>query len=157
MAGYQGVNWRYKAGMTSPARISDVLARIKPGLTGHSEIVVGPEHTAPFVGSGRIAVLATPVMINVIEAAALAAIEHLLPSGHQSLGIHLDVSHTAATPVGLRVTATAEVVRLEGRTVTFRVEARDDFESIGGGSHQRVVVSVARFDERVQRKLRGTS
>ncbi len=117
--------------------------------------MVGPEHTAPFVGSGRIAVLATPVMINVIEAAALAAIEHLLPAGHQSLGIHLDVSHTAATPVGLRVTATAEVVRLEGRTVTFRVEARDDFESIGGGSHQRVVVSVARFDERVQRKLRG--
>jgi fluoroacetyl-CoA thioesterase len=143
--------------MTSPTRVSDVLAAIKPGLTGRSEIVVGPEHTAPFVGSGRIAVLATPVMINVIEAAALAAIEHLLPSGHQSLGSHLDVSHTAATPVGLRVTATAEVVRLEGRTVTFRVEARDDFEPIGGGSHQRVVVSVARFDERVQRKLRGAS
>ncbi|MFZ0525488.1 MAG: thioesterase family protein [Xanthobacteraceae bacterium] len=143
--------------MTSPARTSDVLARIKPGLTGSAEIVVGPEHTAPFVGSGRIAVLATPVMINVIEAAALAAIEHLLPAGHQSLGIHLDVSHTAATPIGLRVTATAEVVRLEGRTVTFRVEARDDFESIGGGSHQRVVVSVARFDERVQRKMRGSS
>ena len=94
-------------------------------------------------------------MINVIEAAALAAIEHLLPAGHQSLGIHLDVSHTAATPVGLRVTATAEVVRLEGRTVTFRVDARDDFEPIGGGTHQRVVVSVARFDERVQRKVRG--
>ncbi|HUI14640.1 MAG TPA: thioesterase family protein [Xanthobacteraceae bacterium] len=140
--------------MTSPARTSDVLRRITPGLTGSSAIVVGPEHTAPFVGSGRIAVLATPVMINIIEAAALAAIEHLLPDGHQSLGTHLDVSHTAATPVGLRVTATAEVVRLEGRTVTFRVEARDDFEPIGGGSHQRVVVSVARFDERVQRKLR---
>jgi fluoroacetyl-CoA thioesterase len=136
-------------------RISSVLARIKPGLTGSAEIVVGPEHTAPFVGSGRIAVLATPVMINVIEAAALAAIEHLLPAGHQSLGIHLDVSHTAATPVGVRVAATAEVVSLEGRTVTFRVEARDEFEPIGGGTHQRVVVSVARFDERVQRKVRG--
>ena len=143
--------------MDSPPRISEALSRIGPGLTGSAEILVGPEHTAPFVGSGRIAVLATPVMINVIEAAALAAIEHLLPAGHQSLGIHLDVSHTAATPVGLRVTATAEVVRLEGRTVTFHVEARDDFESIGGGSHQRVVVSVARFDERVQRKLRGAS
>jgi fluoroacetyl-CoA thioesterase len=136
-------------------RISSVLARIKPGLTGSAEIVVGPEHTAPFVGSGRIAVLATPVMINLIEAAALAAIEHLLPAGHQSLGIHLDVSHTAATPVGVRVAATAEVVSLEGRTVTFRVEARDEFEPIGGGTHQRVVVSVARFDERVQRKVRG--
>jgi predicted thioesterase len=117
--------------------------------------VVGPEHTAPFVGSGRIAVLATPVMINVIEAAALAAIEHLLPEGHQSLGIHLDVSHVAATPIGLRVVATAEVVRVEGRTVTFRVDARDDYETIGGGTHQRVVVSVARFDERVQRKIAG--
>jgi fluoroacetyl-CoA thioesterase len=141
--------------MASPARVSPVLARITPGLTGAAEIVVGPEHTAPFVGSGRIAVLATPVMINVIEAAALAAVEHLLPAGHQSLGIHLDVSHVAATPVGLRVTATAEVIGVEGRTVTFRVEARDEIETIGGGTHQRVVVSVERFDERVQRKLRG--
>jgi predicted thioesterase len=141
--------------MASPARVSLVLARITPGLTGTSEIVVGPEHTAPFVGSGRIAVLATPVMINVIEAAALAAVEHLLPAGHQSLGIQLDVSHVAATPVGLRVTATAEVVGVEGRTITFRVEARDEIETIGGGMHLRVVVSVERFDERVQRKMRG--
>jgi fluoroacetyl-CoA thioesterase len=139
----------------APAKISAVLAQIKPGLTGTTEIVVAHEHTAPFVGSGRIEVLATPVMINLFEAAALAAIEQLLPPGHQSLGIHLDVSHTAATPVGLRVTATAEVVHIEGRTVTFNVVARDEFEQIGGGTHQRVVVSVARFDERVQRKVRG--
>lgn len=141
--------------MPSPPPVSTILAGITPGLTGTADLVVGPEHTAPFVGSGRIAVLATPVMINVIEAAALAAAEHLLPAGHQSLGIHLDVSHIAATPVGLRVTATAEVLRVEGRTITFRVEARDDVETIGEGTHQRVVVSVARFDERVQRKLRG--
>jgi len=140
--------------MASPARVSSVLSCIAPSLTGSAALVVGPEHTAPFVGSGRIAVLATPVMINLIEAAALAAIEHLLPAGHQSLGTHLDVSHVAATPVGLRVTATAEVTAVEGRTVTFRVEARDEFEAIGGGTHQRVVVSVARFDERVQRKVR---
>jgi fluoroacetyl-CoA thioesterase len=140
--------------MTSPTRVSSVLARITPGLTGTAEIVVGPEHTAAFVGSGRIAVLATPVMINLIEAAALAAVEHLLPAGHQSLGIKLDISHTAATPIGLRVTATAEVLHAEGRTIRFRVEARDEFEPIGGGSHQRVVVSVERFDERVQRKVR---
>jgi predicted thioesterase len=131
------------------------LTRIKPGLTGTAQIIVAKEHTAPFVGSGRIAVLATPVMINVIEAAALEAIEHLLPEGHQTLGTHLDVSHVAATPVGLRVTATAEVVKVEGRTITLRVEARDEFEVIGNGSHQRVVVSVPRFDERVQRKTRA--
>jgi predicted thioesterase len=131
------------------------LTRITSGLKGTAQLLVAPEHTAPFVGSGRIAVLATPVMINVIEAAALNAVEHLLPSGYQSLGIHLDVSHVAATPVGLQVTATAEVVRVEGRTITFRVEAGDGVETIGGGTHQRVVVSVARFDERVQRKVRG--
>jgi predicted thioesterase len=131
------------------------LSRIHPGLVGQAELLVAPEHTAPFVGSGRIAVLATPVMINLIEAAALKAVEHLLPAGHQSLGIHLDVRHTAATPVGLRVTASAEVTGVEGRTITFRVEAHDERETIGGGTHQRVVVSVARFDERVQRKLRG--
>ena len=131
------------------------LSAIRPGLAGAAELVVAAEHTAPRVGSGRIAVLATPVMINLIEAAALAAVEHLLPDGHQSLGIRLDVRHFAATPVGLRVTATAEVTRVEGRTISFRVEARDEREHIGGGTHKRVVVSVARFDERVQRKLRG--
>lgn len=77
-------------------------------------------------------------MINIIEAAALNAIEHLLPAGHQSLGIHLDVSHVAATPVGFRVTATATVLRVEGRTITFQVQARDDVEVIGSGIHKRV-------------------
>ena len=98
-------------------------------------------------------VLATPVMINLIEAAALAAVEHLLPAGHQSLGIHLDVRHFAATPIGMRAYATAELTAVEGRTLSFRVEARDEKEAIGGGSHQRVVVNVARFDARVQKKL----
>lgn len=131
------------------------LAVLHPGLTGTSTLRVAPEHTAPHVGSGRVAVLATPVMINVVEAAALNAVEHLLPEGHQSLGIHLDVRHFAATPVGLLVTATAEVIAVEGRTITFRVEARDECEAIGEGTHQRVIVNVARFDERVQRKLKS--
>ena len=131
------------------------LTSITPGRTGTAEIVVGPEHTATQVGSGRIAVLATPVMINVIEAAALAAAEHLLPAGHQSLGIHLDVKHFAATPVGLRVTATAEVVAVEGRTIAFKVTARDQIEPIGEGTHSRVVVNVERYAERVRRKTGG--
>src|SRR5258708_37999358 len=122
--------------MAPPARVSSVLSRITPGLTGTAEIVVGPEHTAPFVGSGRVAVLATPVMINVVEAASLAAVEHLFPPGHQSRGIHLDASHVAAPRVGLRVTATAEVIGVEGRTVKFRVEAHDEVETIGGGTHE---------------------
>jgi predicted thioesterase len=129
------------------------MEAIRPGLTGSAALVVGEEHTAPRVGSGRVHVLATPVMINLIEAAALDAVERLLPAGHQSLGTLLNVRHIAATPVGMRVTARAEVVAVEGRTVRFRVEARDERELIGDGSHERVVVNVAKFDQRVQRKL----
>jgi fluoroacetyl-CoA thioesterase len=129
--------------------------RLKTGLVGTYRIVVANEHTAPFVGSGKVRVLATPVMINLIEAAALACCEHLLPDGHQSLGIHLDVRHIAATPVGMEVSATAELVKIDGRTLTFRVEARDERELIGDGLHERVVVNVERFDQRVQKKLAG--
>jgi predicted thioesterase len=126
---------------------------LRTGLTGSATLVVGEEHTAPRVGSGRVHVLATPVMINLIEAAALEAIERLLPPGHQSLGTLLNVRHIAATPVGMRVTARAEVIAVEGRSVRFRVEARDERELIGDGTHERVVVNVAKFDQRVQRKL----
>jgi predicted thioesterase len=128
------------------------MEALKAGLRGRAELLVGEEHTAPRVGSGRVHVLATPVMINVIEAAALDAIERLLPPGHQSLGTILNVRHIAATPVGMRVTASAEVVAVEGRTVRFRVEAHDERELIGDGTHERVVVNVAKFDQRVQRK-----
>ena len=127
--------------------------QLKQGVTGRAELVVGEEHTAPRVGSGRVRVLATPVMINLIEAAALAAVEHLLPAGYQSLGTLLNVRHIAATPVGMRVVASAEVIAVEGRTIRFRVEARDEKEPIGDGTHERVIVNVAKFDERLRRKL----
>lgn len=123
------------------------------GLQGTKEIVVGEEHTAPSIGSGKVRVLATPVMINLIEAAALAAIEHLLEPGYQSLGTHLDVHHVAATPVGMKVKATAVVTKVDGRKLTFAVSASDQIDQIGHGTHERVVVNVAKFAERVQRKL----
>lgn len=134
--------------------IHDSIAALRIGMKGEASVVVGDEHTAPRIGSGRIAVLATPVMINLMEAAALEAIEGGLANGHQSLGTRLDITHVAATPVGMRVTATAEVVALDGRAVTLRVEARDERELIGEGTHERVVVNVARFDARVQAKAR---
>ena len=129
------------------------IAGLHVGLKGSAELVVGEEHTAPEVGSGRVHVLATPVMINLIEAAALAAVEHLLPSGQQSLGTHLDVRHFAATPVGMRVSAQAELIKIDGRLLTFRVSASDAVELIGEGSHERVVVTLVRFDQRVQKKV----
>jgi fluoroacetyl-CoA thioesterase len=128
---------------------------ITPGLEGSVEITVGDQHTAPSIGSGKVRVLATPVMINLIEAAALKAIEHLLQPGYQSLGTHLDVHHVAATPVGMKARATAVVTKVDGRTVTFKVEARDEKDLIGHGTHERVVVNVAKFDARVQQKLGG--
>ena len=129
------------------------LSRVTIGLKGSAEMVVGEEHTAPRVGSGRVHVLATPVMINLMETAALAAVEHLLPEGRQSLGTHLDVGHYAATPVGMRLRGTAEVTKIDGRNIEFRVEAHDDKERVGDGTHVRVVVNVERFDQGVQRKL----
>jgi fluoroacetyl-CoA thioesterase len=128
---------------------------IRPGLSGTAELVVGEEHTAPRIGSGKVHVLATPVMINLIEAAALAAIEHLLPAGYQSLGTRLDVRHIAATPVDMRARAVAVVESVSGRTVRFKIEAHDEKELIGDGTHERVVVNVAKFDVRVQKKLRA--
>ena len=129
--------------------------QVKAGFSGTAELVVGEEHTAPSIGSGKVRVLATPVMINLFEAAALKAIEHLLQPGYQSLGTHLDVRHIAATPVGMKVVACARVTRVDGRTVFFELEARDEKEVIGNGSHERVVVNVAKFDARVQKKLGG--
>jgi len=131
------------------------VPELKPGLKGQAELTVGEEHTAPRIGSGRVHVLATPVMINLMEAAALDAAEHLLPAGHQSLGTRLEVSHVAATPVGMRVRATAEVVEVSGNKIVMRVEAHDETDLIGEGTHTRVVVNVARFDARVQKKSRS--
>jgi predicted thioesterase len=128
---------------------------LRPGLSASIDIVVGQEHTAAHVGSGTVQVLATPVVINMFESAALRAIEHLLPAGYQSLGTHLDVRHIAATPVGMKVSASARVTRVDGRTVTFALEARDERELIADGTHERVVVNVAKFDARVQKKLAG--
>ena len=128
------------------------LSKLRVGLTGTAELKVTEAHTAASVGSGVVAVLATPVMINLIEAAALSACEALLPDGFQSLGIHLDVRHFAATPIGMRVWAVAELTAIDNRTLTFRVTARDEREAIGDGTHQRVVVNHGRYVERIKKK-----
>ena len=138
-------------------RTMSVTENLTIGLTGAAQLVVGEQHTAPHVGSGKVRVLATPVMVNLIEAAALAAAERFLPAGHQSLGTHLDVRHIAATPVGMRVSARAELVKIDGRNLIFRVTAEDERELIGDGTHMRVVVNVARFDQRAQAKAEGAS
>ena len=122
-------------------------------MTGRAELQVGEEHTAPRVGSGKVHVLATPVMINLFEAAALDAVDQYLPQGYQSLGTVLNVRHIAATPVGMKVFALARIIRVVGRTVHLAVEARDERELIGDGTHERVVVNVEKFSLRVEKKI----
>ncbi|MGF1627843.1 MAG: thioesterase family protein [Kiloniellaceae bacterium] len=128
------------------------MDRIKLGLTGHAEMVVGTSDTAPRIGSGRIAVLATPKMISLIEEAALAAVEHLLPDGKQSLGTHIDITHVAATPVGMTVKAEAELIEVSGRKLLFAVRAHDESDLIGEGRHERVIVTAASFQARINEK-----
>jgi fluoroacetyl-CoA thioesterase len=130
----------------------DLSSLITPGAAGKAKLRVAEEHTAPRVGSGRVHVLATPVMINLIEAAALDALDKHLPPGYQSLGTRIDVQHIAATPVGMKVVAKVQVSRVEGRKVFFTVKAKDEHELIGEGTHERVVVNVQKFDERIRRK-----
>lgn len=131
-----------------------MLDGLSTGMRGEASLVVGTNDTASRIGSGRVPVLGTPVMITLIEEAALACIEHALPDGHQSLGTHLDVSHIAATPIGMKITAEAELVEIDGRRLTFAVRARDEVEVIGEGRHARVVVDVARFEARLLGKTR---
>jgi predicted thioesterase len=139
----------------SKATPVELGATLAPGLVGIARLIVAAEHTAPRVGSGEIAVLATPVMISLIEAAALAACEHLLPDGYKTLGTRLDVTHTAATPIGGLVIATARVTVVEGRDIQFAVEARDDLDLIGSGTHARVAVDAEKFTGRVRRKAQA--
>ena len=114
--------------------------------------IVTEKHTAPHVGSGLAPVLATPVLVNLFEAAALAVIEPDLPPGTQSLGTRLDIQHTAATPIRMKVEVTATLSKIDGRNLTFDLVASDEVEQIGNGTHQRVVVNAERFVARVNAK-----
>ncbi len=126
------------------------------GMKASTEIVVGTRDTAHHVGSGKIKVLATPVMVMLLEEAALNAVENYLPPGHQTVGTQLNISHIAATPVGMRVVAHAEVVELAGRKIIFKVWAEDESERIGEGTHERIIVELERFDKRISLKAEKT-
>jgi predicted thioesterase len=129
-----------------------MFERIAPGLVGERETEVVAENTAQHLGSGNVAVFATPEMIRWMERAAVAAVDHLLPAGYRTVGVHVDVRHLAATPLGMTVRARAELLEVEGRKLTFRVEAFDDVEKVGDGTHQRMIVDLGKFRERAQAK-----
>lgn len=115
------------------------------GLTGEVGEYVTSENTAKKFGSGSVEVYATPAMIGLIEHAALSAVDPLLPPGFSTVGISLNVKHLSATPMGFSVTATAELIEVDGRRLVFKVEAFDDVEKIGEGEHQRFIVQLDKF------------
>ena len=123
------------------------------GAKGAFTLVVTPEHLANrFKDAILPPVLATPLMILAMENAALNAIRNYLEPGETALGTAVDIRHIAATPVGQRVTAEAEVTRVEDRRIVFAVTARDDVEEIGKGTHERMVVDLRRLTQRLDAK-----
>jgi fluoroacetyl-CoA thioesterase len=136
-----------------PTSMNDDRSGLQPGRVGSVTLIVAEEHTAPRLGSGRAPVFGSPAMIALFEAAAVACVEDQLADGQETLGVHLDVEHIAATPAGLSVTATAQLIEVSGRKLVFKVEARDARELIGRGRHTRIVVDSARFRTKVAAKL----
>ena len=129
------------------------MKQIPLGTTGTAALRVRPEHLANrFKDAMLPQVFATPVMVLVMENAALNALKPFLEAGESAVGIAVDVKHLAATPLGHDVRATAEVVSVDGERIDFKVSARDNKEEIGRGSHQRIVIDLQSFNERLAKK-----
>jgi len=130
------------------------MQSIPVGSKGSFSLVVTPDHLANrFKDATLPAVLATPVMIMVMENAALNAIKPYLDAGESALGTRVDVRHLAATPAGRRVTGEAEVTKVAGRRIEFRIRATDGTEEIGIGTHERMIIDLAKFSDRLKAKF----
>jgi len=126
---------------------------VPPGTKGEFVLVVGHGHLASqFKDPLLPPVFATPMMVLMMENAALNAIRPFLGQGESAVGTVVNIRHLAATPVGMRVRAEAEVVAVEGRKIAFNVRAYDEQELIGEGTHERSVIDLARFNERLRKK-----
>ena len=126
---------------------------IEVGMTGTVETVVTKELSALAAGSGTLEVLATPHMTALMERAAWTLVQPYLDAGKTTVGTKLSVEHTAATPVGMRVTATATVTAVEGKKITFALTAEDACGEIGRGTHERAIVTEESFLKRTYDKL----
>lgn len=126
---------------------------IEIGRKGRAETVVTQGNTAQAAGSGLVPVFATPWMVALMENAAVQAVQGALSADEGTVGTRLDVTHDAATPIGMKVWAEAEVTAVEGRKLTFAVVAYDEAGKIGGGIHERFVIKPDKFLARVQAKL----
>jgi fluoroacetyl-CoA thioesterase len=130
------------------------MKSIPIGAAGSYSLIVTPEHLASrFKDATLPPVLATPIMIMLMENAALNAVKPYLDAGESALGTRVEVRHLAATPAGRRVTGEARVTNVDGRRIEFSVRAADGNEEIGVGTHERVVIDLARLSERMKAKF----
>jgi fluoroacetyl-CoA thioesterase len=128
------------------------LETLQPGLIGQATTTVRVGNTANEVVDGAVPMFSTPSMVGLMEHASWNAIAAHLAAGETSVGTVVDIKHVAASPIGLKVTARAEVVEVEGRRIRFKVEARDPSDLIGEGFHERFVVNLDRFLARANQK-----
>jgi fluoroacetyl-CoA thioesterase len=128
------------------------MAEITLGLFGELEHSVTDADTAARWGSGLIPVFSTPALVGLMESAAVQALKGSLQPGQTTVGARIDVHHLAATRVGMKVRARAELTAVEGRKLTFKIQAWDEAELIGEAEHERFIVDEGRFMERVKKK-----
>jgi fluoroacetyl-CoA thioesterase len=125
------------------------------GVKGEKSDTVTDQNTAIHYGSGGAAVYATPAMVGLMENACLAAVDPLLPEGYATVGVGLNIRHLAATPIGMAVRAEAELVEVSNKRLTFTVQAFDDQEIIGAGSHERYIIELQKFLVKTEAKRTG--
>jgi len=132
--------------------VNPEFKNLQPGLSAEVEIAVSETETAAHLGSGSLAVYATPALVALMENAAVRALEGHLSEGQTTVGSHMDVRHLAATPVGMQVCAHAELVDVDGRKLTFHIQAWDEAEQIGEANHVRYVVDAVKFMAKADEK-----
>ena len=130
------------------------MATIPIGTKGEQKLLVTSENAITFLGVEGARVLSTPHMIGFMERTCRDTVFPLLDPGHDTVGTHVNVSHLAAAPLGMTVTFQAEVTAVDGRRIQFRVEAWDEKEKIGEGTHERTIINIAKFATRLAEKKR---
>jgi fluoroacetyl-CoA thioesterase len=131
-----------------------MMNKIQVGLNSVIETIVQEKDSAINYGSGGVEVYATPAMIGLMECAAKNAVDLHLPAGYTTVGTRVDIKHLGATPIGGKVRACAELIEVNGRGLVFKVEAYDNTEKIGEGVHERFVIDLERFMNKLNNKTK---
>lgn len=132
-----------------------MVIELKPGLSARAQTVVEQKDTAKAMASGLAEVFATPMLIALMEKAAYTAVQPQLPQGYSTVGIHIDASHLAATPIGLKVWAQATLVEMNGKRLIFDIEAFDEKDKIGEARHVRYIIEESRFLKKAYAKAQS--